>query len=1846
MSSKWLTDLKNRKWKSSLAIAISTGLMTGCVYSPSAFAADYTNQITGNEKDNSWLNNGNTVTTDSNGKVIYNFKGDNSITVTNKDAIKITKNTNVVINTNGGTLNLKNTNKISNAFSGTSGLYMTDGSNVTINGNLNIQAHADYLTSGLSVSRAGTGSGTETHLTINGDVTMRKADGSLGITSNNIHGNYGPGGAVEDQAPYYTGARWAPTGIYLGMSNGSTIDINGNVDLAVKGSAVVTDPYYDAKPLSDEKTAIINLNGGNINIETPESTDETYYALANYGGTINVNMNKDNTAANNHDVTIKGNIISMKNHKGSGDPYFYRDGQINLGLSTEKSSWTGVIDNSGTNQAGEVNLFIENKATWNHKASSKTNGLDATHMPEPSVEHYGEYDGISHVNKFTGGATPDHAGVILQNDKAKIDIKNYSGNTVVIYDHQNDGSSASDYTAGDIVINSAAANSGIVLSTSNENIDMANNTQINNVLNALAGKLTYTAYKHGEKNLNGKVQIASGLTSSSQSLKLGSIAFDEHSGKGSYANDIPVGQTKTEFTTAITGNKDTDKEYADAGVLQKDGTYKFTQDTKIDVSKKSALEVKNNLTINASNNKLNLSSTGKSGRPLSALKYEPNKKDGIKNVTINAKELNILVDNQKGRAEGIRFGGQGSGLADQRAKMTINGDLNINASGNGYCLGIYTASNNQLDINGNVTMKGKDGSWGIDNHDTSMPDDMGHYSISGIYAGSDYSLQRGSLINIKGNVDLAVNGTGVLANGGFATVNINGGGTINIKKNEETAHYAIDAESATVNMNMNDERTAAGNNKVNITGNIGVLNGAVHQNEPNKHSIVNLGLSTADSTLHGVVVNNFTQKNIDMGFNGTANFYISNGATWTNEAWGLPTAGDVGELFTGSIVEKLVGGNDKAHAGVIIQKDNNPLTINNYSGNTTIIYAHENDGTKATDYKAGDTIIKKAQAGSEITLSTDNKGITMTDSTQVGNVLNALAGKLTYNAYTQGETNLSGKVQIASGLTSSSAAMITGDIVFDKDTGKGTNVNGGQFVDPPEHQTNINFATTITGDKQKDLEYVFNGVRKDDGKYIFEKDSNINISSNKTASAVDAQVDNLIIDAKGSNLNLISSNSGIKNENKENLNITADNIDIKVTGDARAEGIHVLSNSADKKATTTINGNVNTTVNGVVTAIGAYVAGNSELTINGNVTMRGEDGSYGIDDKNTGYSYYNSHALYATEEFKTKKGATINVNGNVDLYVNGSGIFANGAGSTINVDGGTVEINKDRDGQYALIAQSGCVNMNMNDTLDGASTHKVNIKGNIGVLNGSVNLNEPEKDSIINLGLSTKDSTFNGVVENNFSEENIKDGFTGQVNMYVSNGATWTNEVYSKLVPGWGAKEFTGSVVDKFVGGTDKAHAGYILQKDTHDLTIKDYSGNTVIAYEHQNDGSDLKDYTAGNTIINHANKDSYIKLVTDNKGIDMKDDTAIEKTLSALAQKLQYTKHADGNLQSEVGIASGLTSSSAGIKVGDIIFDDKGIGQYETGSMRDEINYNTGDYESYMMLGTRSAMMTSMLSWRDTASDMFFRTGQLRDGEQDGIWARTYGGKTEYDGNNVNIKNSYWAGQLGYDKTLADGWSAGVAFDYQDGSADYLLGGTGDNSLYALGFYATKEYDDNSYLDLSAKVGKVKNDFKVYNEIGQRLDGDYSANAYSLSAQYGKRFTQKDGSYIEPQAEFTWARVDGKDYNAYSNGDVMHINQEAFNSMVGRIGVKAGKEMANSNIYAMLSLAHEFSGNIETTYNANDGGLKSTDYRLRDTWSELTLGGSVNLSEYSTLYADVTTSLSGDFQHDWEANVGVKFLF
>ena len=54
----------------------------------------------------------------------------------------------------------------------------------------------------------------------------------------------------------------------------------------------------------------------------------------------------------------------------------------------------------------------------------------------------------------------------------------------------------------------------------------------------------------------------------------------------------------------------------------------------------------------------------------------------------------------------------------------------------------------------------------------------------------------------------------------------------------------------------------------------------------------------------------------------------------------------------------------------------------------------------------------------------------------------------------------------------------------------------------------------------------------------------------------------------------------------------------------------------------------------------------------------------------------------------------------------------------------------------------------------------------------------------------------------------------------------------------------------------------------------------------------------------------------------------------------------------------------------------------------------------------------------------------------------------------------------------------------------------------------------------------------------------------------------------------------------------------------------------------------------------------KHTSYDLGGTWSELTVGGSYNLSKCSNFYADVTRSLTGDYQHQWKLNAGINFSF
>lgn len=984
-------------------------------------------------------------------------------------------------------------------------------------------------------------------------------------------------------------------------------------------------------------------------------------------------------------------------------------------------------------------------------------------------------------------------------------------------------------------------------------------------------------------------------------------------------------------------------------------------------------------------------------------------------------------------------------------------------------------------------------------------------------------------------------------NGGTVTMS----GNLTIQKDSKAANYIAlkSDDNGVINVNMKDGKAGAG--IVKIDGDIFTKYAESYDGDEEEttstSSTVNLALQGKDSSWNGRSLYEVSSGDDSTSY-GTFNLWLTDGATWTNEKNGK----EVPSGFTGSHVTKLTGGSDAAHAGNIFQNDTKKITIDNYSGYANIYYAHEGNGEAAENYKAGDTIIKKAAAGSQIFLITDNTGIAMDNEYSVANVLNALAGKLTYSAYATGEKHLTGYVKIADGLTASSKALQTGNIAFSDKDGKGSLAEG--TVTPgvtyPEEQVKDSYTQAITGITKDDYIYKQNGVLKEEGKYTFTKDpTKITVEE---GSAIDAKAD-ITIDTSKAKLELSGKEAGIK----------ADGHKVSIKGSTVITGKDAISASNGGKVT--LNGMTDIKAGGKDGRAISVAGKDSEVAITGNAAA-----------SITGAVYV------AGGNLTVNTGATTTMTGDVL------------------VDGGKADI-----------------------TLgDKAST----LTGNLSVSEGGQLTLNVTNGAKVTGSYAASDGTLT---------MNVKDG-----GYWILKDAENTTSLYAPSLAD--AADHTNAPATGTLivnGSSDKAHTGYIdMTERTQNLDIANFSGHETFIMAHKDDGT----FTSGNVNIAKAASGSGLTLYTANNGIDMTNKEKVTDTLKAMAKKAIYAEGNDAgkNLTGEVKIGEGLTSSSA--KTGSISFKDK-TGGLVDGSIQWEPTIEEGDYETFVMKGARSAVTTSFHSWRDNMQDTY--TGaDLAD--EDGIFAKALGGKTSSDVSGLKDSNNYWGAQIGYDKALANGWHTGVAFDYRDGDSDYLLGGKGDNKLYSFGVYGVKKMDNGSYFRVAAKAGRVENEYDVYTELRNKLHADYKANAYGLTAEYGKTFGS-EMSYITPKVQLTWSRVGSKDYSgSANNGAIMNIYQDSYDSLVGRLGFEAGMKKAHGSLHAGLYLAHEFSGDIDTRYFAKDGGWKSTSFDGDDTWAELVLGGEYRLGGNSQLYADFARDLGGDFQRKWKLNAGIRLRF
>lgn len=299
-----------------------------------------------------------------------------------------------------------------------------------------------------------------------------------------------------------------------------------------------------------------------------------------------------------------------------------------------------------------------------------------------------------------------------------------------------------------------------------------------------------------------------------------------------------------------------------------------------------------------------------------------------------------------------------------------------------------------------------------------------------------------------------------------------------------------------------------------------------------------------------------------------------------------------------------------------------------------------------------------------------------------------------------------------------------------------------------------------------------------------------------------------------------------------------------------------------------------------------------------------------------------------------------------------------------------------------------------------------------------------------------------------------------------------------------------------------------------------------------------------------------------------------------------------------------------------------------------------TGSYDTPQMRGIRSAVVGNINAWRTMTSDMN-RANQLQQGSPTGIWARIGGGRYNYANDGINTATDYTSIQGGYDTKTSRDWTVGGQVSYLRGSEDYVFNGSGKVKSFAVGAYGLKDLGKDQYVHVESQVGRISNEFTARNEIGQAKSGDVKSNAYSIGVRYGKTIKSDNGFYVEPQAQLNYTHFGGRDFTA---GNVS-VNQAGVNSTSGKLGLEVGKQFGNGNLYTRFAAGHAFTGNVKTTY-ASGNAVKLTEQDLKGTWTELAFGGRYGFNTNNSVYADITTGLSGDYQADWGVNAGFTHKF
>ena len=1652
-----------------------------------------------------------------------------------------------------------------------------------------------------------------------------------------------------DVAHYYM------SGIYVGYGSGgyqySQALIKGNVDIDVVGVGIQAN-----------KDGYIYVDGGG-NITTHALTGSDTYALLSEEGMVAMNVKFDSEGyllgAGNHDVNVYGNLGILNKNYGIDPNPGAKESYIALGLATANSKLTGAVLNefdengNNTNESG-VDLYLQNGATW----INRWIGAERVKAPRKDAETY-LFKG-SKVHNFYGGKTEAETGFIEQEDGDRpIDIEHYNGYTVVKYAHDGKGK----IQGGDIRIEEAFDGSGISIRTKSLNglkvgTTVADDqTLINKTLAALAQKLVYQA---DDGKLKAKVEIAEGLATPSISKAI--TYFDEnHHGVYDPTGVVPKKPKKFEKHTqgAATGHGiyDDQKESYDDVIINVSGSGVTSEKTYNNVVGLYVLDggqadIKGNLKV-----------TVKNPRPA------------------------------------LRGSSEGADIAHYYMSGVYAGYGGTTGDGDHGNSIVNVAGNVDLDVVGVALQANKDGYITVKGG--------GKIKTYEIPTSETYAMlaEEGSVFMNTGDKGNTPGTSDVDIYGNLGVINKNYGIDPNPGKHESIVSVGLTTGKSKFTGGILNEFEENGENKHDSGVDLYLQNGATWENHwigthrakatvPRKNSesylykgskVRNLigGESEAKA---GIIYQNEDKDITVKNFSGHVKvIYKQNAANvkaFDGGAIRIKTAKENSQITLRSNIKDFQMPQDRE----VVNYDE---ALNALAGK---LFYDANDGHLKGIVEFAETLDKPAYT-KEISFKSDtHQGEYKPKTTPpvVPPVTPSVEGQTgtefdSHSARIDGRSKMMHRRDV---FDKNKVLTATGEYTFTKDSHLKT-----KSITSADGKVTINAAGKVLTLDSRDEFGVQSYVRRSSGSTPKEP-QDILINAKKIVLNIDQVASTLSArDAFGITAASNGSTVTINGDAEVHVKNKSDKGD--PTGRPTfTNGIATLYHGNIK-----INGSVDVDVQAPGQKNMGEIAFLNHYFINGIFAGLNAD-----DDKMGSTVYIRDNANVKTNGTAIHAGinTSVTIGGGGDVEITKHDDIAQFA---MNAEGGIINMNVILDGHGDAIG-AGHVRTNIKGNIGLINREDDMKKDKRLITPTAVRLGLTTEESQFKGIIHDDFKEGNAEQKEELKEVREKSGVTLYLqNGATWINETWG----ALIADSWNnaSHKFTGSKVAHLIGGETPEKAGVIKQDDTRDITIYDYSGHVKVLYE-QN-ATNAKAFDGGAIRIKTAKENSQITLRSNIRDFQKPsgENADYDALLNTLAGKLYYEakdnhltaqaeiaeslatpayakkisfKAADGQGEVKAGTTQGQTPGQGGTTPGQT----PGQGGTTPGQTPGEGGTTPGqtpgqggttpgqdpNFETSVMKGIRSTMVsTGMIStgafWSAQNNDVERRMGDIRLARTEtGLWAKYQGGSSEYNDTDsrekaVHVDQTYNAIQVGYDKSVGD-WIVGGTFSYGTTKDKYIdnrdtgkLNGTGKETGFNGGVYGTLKQKDGSYFDIIAKVGQIKNNYEVYTKDwdkdkknDDKVNSEYKVNGTSLSVEYGKRI-EREGFYVEPSMELTVNRVVGHSEEVTSEVHKykMKITQDDMTSVVGRIGVGIGQNYENGHIYGKLSLAHEFNGDIMTTFSAGNKE-EVVKLSLRGTWLDVEMGGSYRLSKDSYFYGSFTKNFGAKLNNKWRLDAGIRLAF